>query len=87
MAMIPTLFFYAFLLAALVWLFLMRYWLWPNNPDARFQPIPTPQLPRHKRSREPKPFVGLSQKPPSAQFGHPPACGGRWSSGPHGVQT
>jgi transposase-like protein len=66
MAMIPTLFFYAFLLVALVWLFLMLYWLWPNNPDARFQAIPTPQLPRHKRSREPKPFVGLSHKPPCA---------------------
>jgi hypothetical protein len=64
--MIPTRFFYAFLLVALVWLFLMLDWLWPNNPDARFQAIPTPQLPRHKRSREPKPFVGLSQKPPCA---------------------
>jgi hypothetical protein len=64
--MIPTLFFYAFLLVACVWLFLILYWLWPNNPDARFQAIPTPQLPRHKRSREPKPFVGLSHKPPCA---------------------
>ena len=85
--MIPTLFFYAFLLVALVWLFLTLYWLWLNNPDARFQAIPTPQLPRHKRSREPKPFVGLSHKPPPAQLGHPSACSGRWSSGPHGVHT
>jgi hypothetical protein len=45
MAMIPTLFFSAFLLVALVWLFLMLYWLWPNNPDARFQAIPTPSHP------------------------------------------
>jgi hypothetical protein len=66
MAMIPTLFFYAFLLVARVWLFLMLYWLWPHNPDARFQALPTPQPPRHKRSREPKPFVGLSHKPPCA---------------------
>ena len=34
--MIPTLFFYEILLVALVWLFLMLYWLWPNNPGARF---------------------------------------------------
>jgi hypothetical protein len=69
--MIPTLFFYAFLLVALVWLFLMLYWLWPHNPDARFQALPTPPPPRRERSREPKPFVGLSHKPPSAQFRHP----------------
>jgi IS1 family transposase len=64
MAMIPTLFFYAFLLVALVWIFLMLYWLGPHHPDARFQAVPTPQSPRHTRSREPKPFVGLSHKPP-----------------------
>src|SRR6266404_3822090 len=66
MAMIPTLFFYAFLLVALVWLFLTLYWRWPHDPDARFQAIPTPQPPRHKRLREPKPFVGLRHKPPCA---------------------
>jgi hypothetical protein len=85
--MIPTLFFYEFLLVALMWLFLVLYWLWPNNPGARFQAIPTPQPPQYKRSREPKLFVGLRQKLPSAQFRHPSARGGRWSSGQHDVQT
>ena len=63
MAMLPSLFFYAFLLVTLEWFFLMFYWLWPNNPSARFQAIPTPQPSRHKRSRKPAPFVSLSQKP------------------------
>src|SRR5262245_2840223 len=35
MAMIPTLFFYELVLVALVWVFLMLYWLGPNDPAAR----------------------------------------------------
>jgi hypothetical protein len=33
--MVPTLFFYEIVLVALVWLFLMLYWLWPNAPTTR----------------------------------------------------
>lgn len=58
--MAPTLLFDTLLLFALVGLFLMLSWLGPNNPSARFRAIPAPKLPRHKRSRAPKPFVGLT---------------------------
>jgi len=33
--MVPTLAFDAFVLVALVWLFLLLYWLGPNNPTTR----------------------------------------------------
>src|SRR6266567_8831729 len=60
--MIPTLFFYQLVLIALVWLFLMLYWLGPPpDPAACSQAILT--RPPRKRSREPKPFAGLTQKP------------------------
>jgi hypothetical protein len=34
--MVPTLFFCEIVLVALVWLFLMLSWLWPNDPAARY---------------------------------------------------
>ena len=60
--MIPTLFFYELVLVALVWLFLMLCWLWPNDPAARCPTQPQPRPPR-KRSNTPKPFTGLTHKP------------------------
>jgi hypothetical protein len=33
--MVPTLFFYQLLLVALLWVFLLLYWLEPNNPAVR----------------------------------------------------
>ena len=39
--MIPTLFFYELVLVALAWLFLMLWWLWPNDPRHSL-PDPTP---------------------------------------------
>src|SRR3989441_10352326 len=60
--MIPTLFFYELGLVALVWLFLMLYWLWPNDPATRYPTRPQPRVPR-KRSNEPKLFAGLTQRP------------------------
>ena len=60
--MIPTLFFYELVLVALVWLFLMLCWLWPNDPAARCPTQPQPRPPR-KRSNDPKPFAGLTHKP------------------------
>jgi hypothetical protein len=61
--MIPTLSFYHLLLFALVWLFLLLYWLWPNDLAARGQANPTPTPPPRKRSKAPKPFAGLTHKP------------------------
>jgi hypothetical protein len=64
--MVPTLFFYQLGLVALVWFFLMLYWLWPNDSAARRQPIVPSKPPRRQRFSEPKPFAGLTHKPPCA---------------------
>ena len=63
-AMVPTLFFYQLGLVALVWFFLMLYWLWPNDAAARRQPIVPTTPSRRKHSKEPQPFAGLPQRPP-----------------------
>jgi IS1 family transposase len=63
---IPTLVFYQLVLIALMWLFLTLYWLGPTHPAAGCQTIATPAPPRRKRSQEPTPFAGLTQKPPCA---------------------
>jgi transposase-like protein len=60
--MIPTLFFYELGLVALVWLFLMLYWLWPNDPATRYPTRPQLRVLR-KRSNAPKLFVGLTHRP------------------------
>ena len=60
--MVPTLFFYELVLIALVWLFLMLHYPWPNTRTHR-QSSPTPLKSRRRHSREPKPFAGLTRKP------------------------
>ena len=62
--MVSHLFFYHLVLVALVWLCLMLHWAWPSDPAVvcPTAPEPTPLLP--KRKREPKPFAGLTTKPP-----------------------
>jgi hypothetical protein len=52
--MVPTLFFYELGLIALVWLFLMLYWLDPNAGASRRQPTapsksPDVSLPLHPK--------------------------------------
>jgi IS1 family transposase len=62
--MVPTLFFYQLVLVALVWLCVMLQWAWPSGcataPLTPSQPTPL----RPKRRREPKPFAGVTHKPP-----------------------
>ena len=62
--MVPTLFFYQLVLVALVWLCVMLHWAWPSGcaPAPLTPSQPTP--PRPKRRREPKPFAGVTHKPP-----------------------
>lgn len=60
--MVPTLCFYALGLVALVWLFLLLSWLWPNGPATRYPTQPQPR-PRRKPATEPTPFAGLTQRP------------------------
>src|SRR3989441_3157787 len=61
--MVSPLFFYQLVLIALVWLCVMLHWAWPSGPAAA---CPPPELPPllPKRKREPKPFAGLTTKPP-----------------------
>src|SRR5215813_4704529 len=62
-AMVSHLFFYQLVLIALVWLCLMLQWAWPSDP-ATYPPTPELPGPRPKRPSEPKPFAGLTHKPP-----------------------
>ena len=64
--MVPTLFFYQLGLVALVCVFLMLCGLWPNDAVSPHPPIVPTKPSRRKRSKEPKPFAGLTQKPQCA---------------------
>ena len=64
--MIPILFFYQLGLVALGCVFLLLCWLWPNDAASPHQPIVPTTASRRKRSTEPTPFAGLTQRPPCA---------------------
>jgi transposase-like protein/IS1 family transposase len=51
---------------ALVCVFLMMCWLWPNDAASPHQPLVPTKPSRRKRSTEPKPFAGLTQRPQCA---------------------
>jgi hypothetical protein len=84
--MVPTLFFYHLGLVALGCVFLMLCWLWPNAAASPHQPIVPTTPSRRKRSKESKPFAGLTQRPqcalcereatqaPSRRRRHPSRC-------------
>ena len=59
--MVSELFFYQLGLIALVWLCFLLHWVWPSNAAAVCPTTPPPPPP--KRTREPKPFAGLTHKP------------------------
>src|SRR5712691_7805564 len=67
MAMVSHLFFYQLALIALVWLFLVLHYAWPQE-CAKHQRSAArePLKPKRTRSKEPKPFAGLTQRPPCA---------------------
>jgi IS1 family transposase len=58
--MVSHLFFYQLALFVLVWLFVMLH-LTGSQPGVTIPPVPA--QPKRKRSTEPKPFAGLTQKP------------------------
>ena len=64
--MVSHLFFYQLVLLALVWLFMMLSYVWPSNRTAEGQRPLQPIQPPRKHSKEPKPFAGLTHKPPCA---------------------
>jgi hypothetical protein len=61
-------FVYQFVLFALIWLFIILHLMPPKRPvTAPAAPAdPEPMKPKRHRSSEPKPFEGLTQKPPCA---------------------
>src|SRR5215510_8951163 len=61
--MVSHLLFYQLTLIALVWLCVMLHWAWPSD-STPCPPPPAPTPPVPKRPREPKPFAGLTTKPP-----------------------
>src|SRR5712691_528386 len=61
--MISDLLFYNLLLVGLLWLCLMLHWVWPSERVIPGSTLPSPPLLSRKRSREPKPFAGLTHKP------------------------
>jgi IS1 family transposase len=67
--MVSALFFYQLALMALVWLCLMLQWAWPSAPTLS-PTTPEPPPPRLKRKRAPKPFAGLTTKPPCDACAH-----------------
>src|SRR5215471_5307953 len=65
--MVSHLFFYQLALIALVWLFLVLHSAGPCERAKRPRPAePGPLTPKRTRSKEPKPFAGLTQRPPCA---------------------
>jgi len=79
--MIPHLFFYQLVLLGLLWVFFMLHAAWPRQgPATQRRPV-EPILPPRKRSSDPKPFPGLTRKPPCAACAQahehgpqPPGC-------------
>jgi hypothetical protein len=61
--MVSNLVFSQLILIALVWVFLMLYWLWSSEPAAARPTTSKPLTPPRTRSKEPKPFPGLTRKP------------------------
>src|SRR5215831_1738405 len=61
--MVSPLFFYQLVFLALLWLCIMLHYRWPSDRAAQRQSPSPPASPPHKRSREPKPFAGLTYRP------------------------
>ena len=75
--MVSDLFFSQLMLIALLWLCVMLHWVWPSDPTMASPTILPATRPPPKRSREPKPFAGLTRKP------HCDACEHASDSRPH----
>ena len=61
--MVAELFFYQLALIALVGLYGMLHWVWLCDRPTVPSPLPQHTPPRRTRSREPKPFAGLTARP------------------------
>jgi hypothetical protein len=61
--MVSDLFWDELLLLGLLWLCVIVYYVWAYHHAGNWPTIPKPSMPTRKRSRDPKPFVGLTHKP------------------------
>ena len=70
--MIPHLFYSQLMILGLLWLCVMLHSVWPSRGALSHQrpAEPEPIKPKRKHSSEPKPFAGLTQKPPCALCAH-----------------
>ena len=68
--MMPRLVHYQLGILVLLWLCIMLLYLWPSPPSGMPTRRADPLTPKRKRSSEPKPFAGLTQKPPCALCEH-----------------
>jgi IS1 family transposase len=64
--MIPHLVYYQLVILVLLWLCVMLAYLWPSPPRGMPRRPTAPITLKRKRSSAPKPFAGLTQKPPCA---------------------
>src|SRR5215468_5245557 len=62
--MVSHLFFYQLMFLGLLWLCVMLHSAWPNECTGGDQRPSKPLPPSRKRSSDPKPFAGLTHKPP-----------------------
>jgi IS1 family transposase len=70
--MIPHHIYYQLAVVGFLWLCIMLHYVWPS-PDAVFPQLPTEPVPpkfKRRRSIEPKPFEGLTQRPSCAACEH-----------------
>jgi hypothetical protein len=70
--MIPHHVYYQLTILGLLWLCVMLHYVWPSQ-DAMSPPPPVPPVPpplKRKRSKEPTPFMGLTQRPHCALCAH-----------------
>src|SRR5215831_6290952 len=74
--MVSHLFFYQLMFLGLLWLCVMLHSAWPNACPGGDQKPSKPLPPPGKRSSDPKPFPGLTRKPPCA------ACAQAHAHGP-----
>jgi hypothetical protein len=70
--MIPHPVYYQLPVLGLLWLCVILHYIWPSRGAVSPQPPAEPVPPKFKRKRsiEPKPFEGLTQKPPCAACEH-----------------
>jgi hypothetical protein len=75
--MIPHLFFYQLAVLGLLWLCVMLHAAWPSRGTTAQETPAQPIMPRRQRSKDPKPFAGLTHKPHCAlceqEAAHPQA--------------